>query len=320
LGSGGRRQESGSDLNDNLHEFRGTNASRGNEISKSHWAGRRLAFTLIEILVVIAVVSILLAILIPAASSSRRIGRRVACLSNIRQLGLANLMYASDYDRLAPFSQFAGEVANLSGGVGVNVRWCWSDDTPGDPRQAFRNGLLYRYLGDTIDVAGCAEFETPANVVDFYAQFNLAYPVAVDYGYNGLLLGERHENFHASDSTVFGYRAWVGYQPGEIGQPDTTTMFADAGQLIFGQVVANPTLSPPITVNWENGTPRALVAATAHARHTGQTSNVAWVDGHASSTKVQIHNDQPDSEKSNSLGFIAPDLNGERSNAWMFVK
>jgi prepilin-type N-terminal cleavage/methylation domain-containing protein len=56
------------------------------------------AFTLIELLVVIAVIALLLALLIPALRSTREQGQRVVCLSNLKQLTLAWLAYASEYD------------------------------------------------------------------------------------------------------------------------------------------------------------------------------------------------------------------------------
>jgi prepilin-type N-terminal cleavage/methylation domain-containing protein/prepilin-type processing-associated H-X9-DG protein len=62
----------------------------------------RRGFTLIELLVVIAIIAILAAILFPVFARAREKARQTSCLSNIKQMGLACLMYAQDYDETLP--------------------------------------------------------------------------------------------------------------------------------------------------------------------------------------------------------------------------
>ena len=60
------------------------------------------AFTLIELLVVVAIISILAAILFPVFARARENARRASCLSNLKQMGLAMMMYVQDYDETYP--------------------------------------------------------------------------------------------------------------------------------------------------------------------------------------------------------------------------
>ena len=88
-------------------------------------------FTLIELLVVISIIALLISILMPALSKAREQARSVACMSNQRQIGLAMLYYAEDWDDYIPrgtasltdviwfqaLMPYLGQVAIESGGV-----------------------------------------------------------------------------------------------------------------------------------------------------------------------------------------------------------
>ena len=80
----------------------------------------RAVFTLIELLVVIAIIAVLAALLLPVLGRAREQSRRVVCLSNQRQVSLAWLYYAADYDDAFPAMETAvpNAMTNRSGWVG----------------------------------------------------------------------------------------------------------------------------------------------------------------------------------------------------------
>ena len=79
----------------------------------------RKGFTLIEILVVIAIIAILAAILFPVFSRARAKARQATCASNLKQLAMAMEMYTTDYDDTLPGAP------NGEGGNGQYGGWVW---------------------------------------------------------------------------------------------------------------------------------------------------------------------------------------------------
>lgn len=79
------------------------------------------AFTLIELLVVIAIVALLVGLLLPALGKARRAARQTVCLSNIRSLQAAQLLYCDDYKGLL------ADVGLPHGGAGdPRLSFIWS--------------------------------------------------------------------------------------------------------------------------------------------------------------------------------------------------
>ncbi|MCC7491447.1 MAG: DUF1559 domain-containing protein [Fimbriimonadaceae bacterium] len=109
-------------------------------------------FTLIELLVVIAIIAILAAILFPVFAKAREKARQSSCLSNVKQLGLAVLQYAQDYDEVYPISY-----QDVASGVGsaAQIPLTW----PNRIQTYIKNTQLYACPSDGraphVDFAGC---------------------------------------------------------------------------------------------------------------------------------------------------------------------
>jgi prepilin-type N-terminal cleavage/methylation domain-containing protein/prepilin-type processing-associated H-X9-DG protein len=76
-------------------------------------------FTLIELLVVIAIISILAGLLLPSLARAKAKGQRIACINNLRQIGLGFTMWVDDNENRFPWQADAAD----GGTRGINITW-----------------------------------------------------------------------------------------------------------------------------------------------------------------------------------------------------
>ena len=86
---------------------------------------KRRGFTLIELLVVITIITVLIALLLPAIAKSRESARSTQCMSNLRQLNLGLLQFQTSHGFYAPYRMENNYFVNQYGVVRPRWQWIW---------------------------------------------------------------------------------------------------------------------------------------------------------------------------------------------------
>lgn len=173
---------------------------------------KHFGFTLIELLVVIAIIAVLMGILMPALSRVKEQAKEIGCRSNLKQIGLVQVMYFGDNSNKFP-PAWTSLVATEYPITGYTRECRWHD-----PRYPADGPLVYYFKESKMLL--CPTFKVWAkNYAPGHPSHDKTYPIDLQYSYS--------------------MNAWLGSKPGKPGWHGPTNAYG-GGALILGEVTRNP--------------------------------------------------------------------------------
>jgi len=187
----------------------------------------RRGFTLIELLVVIAIIAILAAILFPVFAKAREKALQTACLSNLKQLGLAFQMYASDYDsKCNGYNEYPA-----ASGVNPAHTRHWEE-------------MLMPYVKN-VGIFGCPSFSfTPAEPGLYYQE----------------------QGAYGQNINLFGYTSQFQTMQSDLDMPAETVCHADSGGNDYISLPGGLWYSAGATVNFRHNETCNVAFCDGHAK------------------------------------------------------
>lgn len=229
----------------------------------------RNAFTLIELLVVIAIIALLLSIMLPALANVKSKGRAIVCQSNLKQIGLAFMLYSNDYN----------DYAMPSCDIATQTYWWGQKLTDGVDH---KTGFISSYIGSELKKNGV--YECPAQ--KFGSYMLQAKPpgepddpkwITSTYGYNGYYLTPVMSGWSQISD-----RPWQ--KTSSVSTSDKVIAFADS-MLDWDTTGKDPKLQnvslldPPLLLSSDGTSWEKNISPTTIFRHDERTS-ISFVDGH----------------------------------------
>lgn len=211
---------------------------------------RRGGFTIVELIVAIAVVALLLGVLLPALRGVKAGARSALCISNLRQMAVAAQRYALEYSFFPPALRYEND-----GGL-INVAW---DFVTTFDHRLISPGALWSFTDHPGKVQQCPEYHGSTNFADPYTGYN----------YNTTYVG---------GESPFPSTGWKPFQPGvrysagrRVAQ---VALFGDGG---IASGVANKFMRAPTNTGWWGI--QVVYGGSQAFRHRLAT-NVAYLDLH----------------------------------------
>lgn len=227
---------------------------------------QRRYFSLVELLVVIAVIGILSGLLLPALNAARNRAHTISCMGNVKQIGQAYFSYVSDWNMTPPVSK-------------SGVRWI-------DCLEPYLAKKSERNSGN---VFVCASDRRPE---DKKVVYGISDVNKLSYGINQCYPSNRE-----SATPIL----WNGIGANQIRNPSEFITIADAGSYYIGTTVAAPFFG---TLNGEPYVDGGYCKYLSF-RHGERTRdfNAAFADGHAATLKFDATPDRYWDYRSVGYGF-----------------
>jgi prepilin-type N-terminal cleavage/methylation domain-containing protein/prepilin-type processing-associated H-X9-DG protein len=259
-------------------EGRGRSACRTGESSarkKRPGPAAIHAFTLIELLVVIGIMAILAALLFPALAQSKAAAKKAQCLSNLRQMGIAVVVFTDNHNDSFP------QAYRMANENGTNIAYAWDLTTIAGTPTRVVPGVLWDGSGVEA-IQQCPGFKGGANwLVDPFTGYN----------YNTSFIG--HGQFESIPEPA---------KVSAVQNPSGTVVFGD-GEYAAG---ANKFMRAP----WPNPGDASFTgrwSGTQGFRHARQ-SNAAFADGHVESLRQRFTKNKDGAGKvAPGTGFLSED-------------
>jgi prepilin-type processing-associated H-X9-DG protein/prepilin-type N-terminal cleavage/methylation domain-containing protein len=236
------------------------------------------AFTLVELLVVVGIIALLIGILMPALNRAREHARAAQCMSNLKQINQAFLMFANSNKGYLPqigSADTGSESIDVTGTgappVSVLVRWFGG--LYGAPQQFYAPAAMLAPYWGTADVGGCPSFELNDVLRPQYGP--------VDYAYNSIY--GRHNDWAVGGAR----RNGLGVKITRIRSASEKALVWDSARLQSGLLDRTPWGYP--TTGNVFFTPPATPKTDPnfHGRH-ARKGNVGFVDGHVEAIEPRI--------------------------------